>query len=384
MDKFNRIRSQYPGLNGQAYLDTATTGLVSKDSYLAMREQLDKRHEVGLNIKEYYGLWDQADKSRSKLALFLGAEDDEVFYGKDASDMLNALTANIVFPAGSNVITPDISFPSTRNAWLAREKDGLEVRYAVADNGAVSYESLTSLVDEHTIAIALCFVEPSSGFRHDLDRIGKLCQDKGILLVIDATQCISAMHIDVKSMHIDFFVSSTYKWMNNVFGFAVGYMSRELLDRIDPKVVGWVGVRNRTGDFNTLNYQVNEGAQRFETGGLNWIGLAGLNKAIDIVLELDTREIQTYILGLTDYLYESVESIEGLDVVKRFDASNRSNIVYLEFPKELKLNDGILIEHGIRVHVAGNTQMRVGMHFYNNRQDIDALIEFMKQQISGI
>ena len=384
MDRFNRIRSHYPATKERTYLDTATTGLFSDESYLAMREQIDKRYTEGLSIKEYFGLWDKADSIRPKLATLLGANEDEVFYGKDSSDMLNTLTANIDFPEGSNVITPDISFPSTRNAWLSRERDGLEVRYAYADNGAVSFENLTSLVDENTIAISICLVEPSSGFRHDVNRIGQFCKDKGILLIVDTTQCITAMHVDVETMNIDFLVASTYKWMNNVFGFAVGYMSRKLLDQIDPKVVGWVGVRDRVKDFNMLTYKANEGAQRFETGGLNWVGLAGLDKGIDTALLLDTKKIQEYILGLTDYLYEAIGKVDGLDIVKRFDADNRSNIAYLKFPKELQIDDEFLIKHGIHVHVANATQMRIGMHFYNNKQDIDTLLEFMQQYISKI
>jgi selenocysteine lyase/cysteine desulfurase len=379
MNRFDEIRKNYPGLQNQVYLDTATTGLLSKATYDAMRKQLDARYYQGVSIKEYYDSWALADSLREKVAKLLGADEDEVFYGKDSSDMINALTLNIDIQEGANVIIPDMSFPSTRNAWLAREKDGLEVRYAISKLGEISTDALLALADESTLAISLCLVEPSSGFRYDIATIGEFCNKNNILLVVDATQCLSAVNIYVHEMYIDFLVASTYKWMTNVFGLGVGYMSKNLLKTVHSSVVGWVGAKDRIGDFDKLTYEESETAKRFETGGLNWIGIFGLEKAIDGYMALGKKEVENYILGLTDYVYDKIQQLEGFSIVKPFKFVNRSNIIYLKIPESMKLNDGILIENGMRAHVASKDTIRIGLHYYNNRQDIDQFLDFLEK-----
>ena len=167
MNIFEEIRKEYPALENQVYLDTATTGLISKKSYAAMKKQLDSRHFEGVNIGSYYGYWDYADEMRKIVADMLNANEHEVFYGKDCSDINNALTSNIEIPEGSNVVMADMSFPSMRNAWLAREKDGLEVRFAKSVNGEMPFETMKEMIDENTFAVSTCYVEPSSGFSHN-------------------------------------------------------------------------------------------------------------------------------------------------------------------------------------------------------------------------
>ncbi len=379
MNIFEEIRKEYPALGNKVYLDTATTGLISKKSYEAMKKQLDSRHFEGVNLGSYFGYWDHADGMRAMTADMINAKEHEVFYGKDCSDINNAFTSNIEIPEGSNVVMADMSFPSMRNAWLAREKDGLEVRFVKSINGEAPFESMKEMIDENTLAVSVCYVEPSSGFKHDLNEIGEFCYNNGILLAVDITQCIGAMHMDVKKLHVDFLASSTYKWMNNVFGFGIGYMSTELLNRITPHSVGWVGSRDRRGDFNQLELSFNKGAQRFETGGLNWLGMYGFEQSLKTYMSLGKNEVENYILSLVEYLYKMVEESDTISIVKPFEEKNRSNIVYLKFPKAYGLNDDVLEARGIRVHVASDETMRVGLHFYNNIDDIKALMTFFEE-----
>ena len=111
MEKFEKIRKEYPGLEYQAYLDTSTTGLISKKSYEAMRKYLDQRHFTGVTLSEYWANWAYADKVRESLAEMINADEKEVFYGKDCSDLINIFVSKVDIPANANVVIPDISFP---------------------------------------------------------------------------------------------------------------------------------------------------------------------------------------------------------------------------------------------------------------------------------
>ncbi len=377
MDKFSVVREKFPAAQSQVYLDTSTTGLFSKDTYEAMKAVLDQRHLTGVSITEYWDSWKEADEWRPVFAGMIGAQSNEVFYGKDSSDMLNTFICGTNIPQGSNVLIPDVSFPSTRNAWLNREKDGLEVRYLENQHGVVSTDQIIENMDDNTFAVSICSVEPSSGYHYEMKRLGEHCRKKGVYLVVDATQSLGAMDLDVEEMKIDVMVASTYKWLNNLFGFGVGYMRKALLDAIEPKHVGWTGVRDRMKDFTNLELVLHKGAQKFETGGLNWIGLRGVQSSVSTYINLGKKDVETHILQLVELLYRKMEEVKGVEIYPFLAVENRSGIVYLKLREGFSWNQDFFDERGIKLNMSGN-KIRVGIHFYNNESDIITLVDALK------
>jgi len=377
MDKFLEIRKKYPVTEKCIYLDTATSGLISTESYNKIRTHLDKRFHDGMDIPWVNSCWENADKFRERVAEMVNADADEIFFEENCSAILNVFSSGIDFLNGSNIVTSNLSFPSTPYAWMHQAKRGIEVRFAKAVNGMIGFEKIVELVDEKTAAISLCYVENTSGFRHDLDKIGKFCQERGILLVIDATQCIAALKIDVKKMHIDFLAVSSYKWLNNLFGIGFGYVSKNLINRINQSYVGWVGNVDRQ-DHSEYKIDLAKGAQRFEMGGLNWTGLGGMDASIKTYMKMGKDDVEKYILELTDYIYQKVSETSQIELVGPFPKENRSGISYIIFPKSWKLNDDILYRNNIRAHIASENTMRISCHFYNNKEDIDGLFDFFK------
>jgi len=377
MDKFEKIRKEYPGLKHQTYLDTSTTGLISKKSYEAMRKQLDRRYFDGVTLSEYWMDWAYADKVRKSLAEVINADEKEVFYGKDCSDIINVFVSKVDIPENANVVIPDISFPSTRNAWLNRESDGLKVRYVKNNNGIVTTNQIIEAMDEQTLAVSVCSVEPSSGYRYDLHELGKVCKKRNVFFVIDATQSLGAMELDVQEMNIDVMAASTYKWLNNVFGIGVGFIRKDVLVKIVPNHMGWVGARDRIKDFSNLELTINEGAKRFETGGLNWIGLSGLAESINTYLSLGKKHVEDHILTLVAMLYRGIEGLENIEPLPLISLHNRSNIVYLRATEINNIMEEDFRTNGIRVNLSGNN-IRIGIHFYNNKKDIQSLIDYLK------
>ncbi len=377
IEKFKKIREkEYPLANRCAYLDTATTGVFSKSSRDAMVDFIDKRYSEGMDIEDFLGNWQHADNLRGTVAKVLNCEDDEVFFSGSGSDMLNVFSSGVKLREDANIVTTDLSFPSTPYNWINRVGDK-NVRIATSENGMLPCERLFELVDENTAAIALCMVENTSGWYHDIKTIGEFCKARGIYLVIDATQCIGAMKIDVKNTHIDFLVATSYKWMSGAFGISFAYVSKRVLYEIHPTFVGWTGNKDRQ-NHSRYKLDLEDGANRFETGSLNWIGLRGIDQSMQIYLELGRDNVEEYVLGLTDYIYEKVAELRDVSLVGPFPRINRSGIVYIEFPMEWKLDDKILRQNGIRAHVANETKIRMSVHFYNNEADVDKLISFLK------
>lgn len=379
-DKFEQLRKeQYPLTEKYAYLDTASTGMLSTRTRNALVDYIDYRYENGLTLGEFGQNWKHADEMRSTIAKVINADPEEIFYSDSTSGTLNVFSAGIELPENANVVTSGQSFPSTVFNW--KNRVGSEnVRIAAPENGAMPVERLFELVDENTKVMALCFVENTTGYRYDLQKISSFCQEHNIYLALDITQCITGMKIDVKETPVDFMAAASYKWLGGLFGVGFGYVSKRVLDKVHPAYVGWTGVKDRrpASDF-TLT--LSPTASKFETGSPNWVGIRGMEQSMQIYLELGADDVQEHILSLVDYLYQQAASLNKVGIIGNFAPENRSGIVYLTIPAEWGITDELMKENGIRAHAASGpagASIRVALHFYNNKEDVDKFIAYLK------
>lgn len=372
----DEIRKEIPVLKETAYLDTATTGPFHRRIYEAARSAYDERFEKGMAFPAYMQWVEKADKARADIAKVLNALPEEIAYVKNASEGLNFAANIIPFAPGDNVVVPEMSFPSNAYAFLNMAQKGVEVRLAPCPEGQLSFEDLVSHVDDRTRAIALCHVVFSSGFRHDLSRIGEFCRQRNILFSVDATQAIMALKIDVKECNIDMLSFSSYKWPCCPFGIGVFYCSAHLLEKSEPPHVGWFGMRDRY-DTGTLHYPLDLSvtAGRFEGGSPDFSGVFALEAAAKLYLDLGAEWVEERILDLNEYLIESMLR-EDIRIMGPFPGKNRSGILFALLPEDERLSCS-LEEHKVQVYLS-HGKCRIATHYFNTRNDIDRLLGAIK------
>lgn len=381
-NKFNRERWHYPVLDRYTYLDTPTTGLIPQYACDAMNTYLQNRTDLAMDIDDYHWQWEYSDDVRNEIAAMIGGESgDEIAFGQNSSSLFNIFCNGLTFEKGDNVVIYENAFPAMTYVWLnLKEQLGLEVRVAGAVNGETAPESLFSLADEHTKAVTVCHVDSGTGYRHDLKAIGTWCREHRIPFGVDATQACGAMKLDVKDMKIDFLTTSAYKWLQGIQGIGFAYIRKEFINTLKQSEMGWANVHDRING-EPFELIISKKAGRFENGGLPAVGLYGLHETVKAYMRLKGGDIEEYILDLTDYLYSEVGKTEGLSISFPHDRQHRSGLVSLKLPEGLGLTESRLRESGIRARLQGQDRMRVGLHYYNNRQDIDCLMDYLKSCI---
>ena len=375
-EKFEEVRKeQYPMTEQFAYLDTSTSGMVSRRAKDAMVTYLEERFAHAVTAAKLNELFAWGDNLRVTAAKLFNAEAEEIFFSHGASEMINVFSAGVELKENANVIVTGLTFPSTPYTWVNRVGEE-NVRMVLPENYAIPFEKLVEQVDENTAVISLCLVENTTGFMHDLKKISAFCQEKGIYLALDITQCVGAMKIDVKETPVDFIATSSFKWLGCEYGTGIGYVSRRVMDQVKPVFVGWVGNQNRM-DHSRYALNLAETAAKYETAIPNWVGLKGLEQAMEIYLELGIDDVDAYIRELMDYLYAEAAKVEQISIRGNFAPENRSSIAYIDMPAEWGMNDDILEKNGIRAHMSG-TAVRVALHYFNNKADVDRLLTFLK------
>lgn len=381
-NKFNRERWHYPVLDRYTYLDTPTTGLIPQYACDAMNTYLQNRTDLAMDIDDYHWQWEYSDDVRNEIAAMIGGESgDEITFGQNSSSLFNIFCNGLTFEKGDNVVIYENAFPAMTYVWLNLKKQfGLEVRVAGAVNGETAPESLFSLADEHTKAVTVCHVDSGTGYRHDLKAIGTWCREHQIPFGVDATQACGAMKLDVKDMKIDFLTTSAYKWLQGIQGIGFAYIRKDFMNTLKQSEMGWANVHDRING-EPFELIISEKAARFENGSLPAVGLYGLHETVKTYMRLKGGEIEEYILDLTDYLYSEVGKTDRLSISFPHDRIHRSGLVSLKLPEGLGLTEARLRTSGIRARLQGQDRMRVGLHYYNNRQDIDSLIDYLKSCI---
>lgn len=377
MDKFAEMRNQFPCLKTCAYFDSSSIGLISVNNYQAITQHLHDRMYYGMTGLEYTKNWNFTEHLRPKVAKMLNGDENGVFFGSNSSDIINVLTTGLDLK-NKNVVTSGCAFPSLSYSWLNQQCSDFEVRMVQPHNGVISIDEIEQQMDENTIAVSVPMVEHSSGFRYDMYKLGQLCKERNAFFAVDATQCLGALVVDVEKMQIDFLTSSTYKWMTNVFGLGIGYVSSRLQKSLKQQYAGWASTQNRT-DHTQIDLKFAKGARRYELGGLNWLGLKSLEQSLLHYFTLGPKAVETHVLELTKYLKESIQKVPGAEWMYDFPAVNLSQINFIRCPESWGLTTENLQAKGVRVNASCPTAIRVGIHYFNNQADVDKLINVLLQ-----
>lgn len=366
------IRSLFPVTRNYIYMNHAAVSPLStrvRDAMLGLIE------DVAANGVANYLVWTEMyDRVRSSAARLVNAQSHEIAFMRNTSDAISAVANGLDWREGDNLVTCNVEFPANVYPWkrIAAERR-VDVRMAAERNGRVDPEELLSLVDDRTRVVALSWVQFGSGFRSDLTAIGSFCRERDILFFVDAIQGLGGLRLDVERDFVDAFAADAHKYLLGPEGIALLYVSDRVLPRVKPTVVGWTSVK-RYEDYLNYNLDYREGALRFECGTLNTAGVYGLGAALDLFLESGPDEIERYLLGLTAYLAEKLES-KGYIAVSSRRPGETSGIVACVHP----VHDAAALYHLLsskNIMTAPRVgRLRISPHFYNTRAEVDELVD---------
>lgn len=369
------MRQDFPITAYRAYLNAASVGPLSNRVVGAVHWMLGDAQMNGCNNSSQRFAFAE-NQIRPGFASLIGASASEIAFVKNTTEGINIVANGIPWEKGDNVVIADIEYPANVYAWLNLARHGVDVRWIKSKeaSGRVTFESLTGAVDSRTKLISLSAVQFSSGFRHDLDRTGDFCRKKGILLHYDAIQIVGSLAIDAGRSHFDFLSAGGHKWMAGPFGTGFFYCRSASLDRLVPHAIGPGSMANTPWDIEYNISNMHSDARRFEEALPNHTGLWGLHAAVTTIRQIGINKIEKHVLRLNKLAIDELQR-KRYHIASSLVETERSGILcfrHSTIPSEqLSVR---LAQAGVDVTVRqGN--MRISPHFYNNSDDICALVE---------
>jgi selenocysteine lyase/cysteine desulfurase len=370
-EAFRSLRNtEFPWTAETVYLNNASIGPVPERTR-RLQDQLTARRTAP-HLLDSRELHVALAETRATVATLLGAEPGDIALATNTTYGLNLAAGSLPIRPGEKVILSDREFPANVYPWLRLRERGVEVELVPTTGPGWPDEARLEelLRDARVRVLAISSVQFASGYRADLDRLGALCRANGTYLVVDAIQAMGHVPLDVRRTPVDILACGGQKWLLSPWGSGFVYIRRELIQRLEPVVCGWMSFEG-TDDFSQLthyNSTLRQDARRGELATLPFQDLMAMKESIAMLLEFGIERIEAYIRTLREPLYH-LARCGRLHLVSPMDPQHDSAIVCVQPDHVAEGYHALKKAHVVCALREG--VIRLSPHCYNTIEEIE-------------
>ena len=394
------IRSQFPVLSRTVrgdkplvYLDSGATSQRPLPVWKAEEDFVLNKfapvHRGAYQLAEE--ATDAYESARAAIAEFVGANEHEIAFTKNATEALNEVAfvlgdpraGDLQVTAEDTIVITELEHHANLVPWQElAERTGATLKwYKATEDGRIDLDSLE--LDDSVKVVAFTHQSNVTGAVADVDEIVRRAKAVGALIVLDACQSVPHMPVDFHELDVDFAAFSGHK-MCGPSGVGVLYGKAEHLDKLPPFLTGGSMIEVVTMEKTTFAAP----PQRFEAGTQMTSQVVGLGAAVKFLSEIGMENIHAHEQDLTAYALEKMTAIEGLRIIGPTEPENRGAAIAFEVegihPHDL---GQVLDDHGVSIRVGHHcawpvhrtmgvqSTARASFYLYNTRDEVDALAD---------
>jgi cysteine desulfurase/selenocysteine lyase len=318
--------------------------------------------------------------ARGVAAKLLNCQASEIAFVGPTSLGLSLLAAGLPVRKNDNILICFDDYPSNVYPWMKLAERGVEVRLMnTRDWGTLRSIDIMGQVDESTRAVIMASCHFITGFRLEIEKVGRYLRERGILFGIDGIQTLGAFPTTVE--YVDFLAADAHKWLLGPCAAGVLYVRKALVPKMSPPVYGWHNVR--CPNFMAQEEMVlRDDARRFEAGSHNLLSIVGLRAAMELVLEVGPDQIGRELLRKRAWLVPALQE-KGFTVLNaEAKPENASGIVtFLKPGADMAALNAKLVENNIvaslRVDRQGQRYIRFSPHYYNTDAELQRALDVL-------
>ena len=388
----NNLKKDFPILENKniAYLDSGATTQKPKQVIEAIKKFYETsnanphRGAYGLSIEatEIY------ESTRTKIAKFINAKHrEEIIFSKNATESLNL----IAYSYGMNNLKKDdevvisiMEHHSNLVPWQKVTKvTNSKLKYMyINENYEISEEEIENKITDRTKIVGITHISNVLGTINNVKKIIEYAHKKGAIVIVDASQSIPHMKIDVQDLDADFLVFSGHKMLAPL-GVGVLYGKKELLEKMTPFIMG--------GDMIEYVYEQDtifaELPNKFEAGTQNVEGVVGLGAAIDYIESIGYDKIQEIEKEVVSYAKQELSKLDYLTLYMTSNENKHSSVISFNIngvhPHDVASildSVGVCVRSGnhcaqpLMRFLGIDSTCRASFYLYNTKEDVDSLV----------
>ncbi|MBU45335.1 MAG: cysteine desulfurase [Spirochaetaceae bacterium] len=398
---YQKIREDFPILstrmNGKplVFLDSAASSqkprrvIEAFEDYYRCRNANIHRGAYRLS----YEATDLYDRTRARLAKFLGAPDpDTVIFTRNTTESLNIVAyswaMNNLQP-GDEILVSELEHHSNLVPWMmAAKKTGAILKHIpLTEDARYDLDRLNEVISERTRIVSVAHMSNAVGTIHDLKTIGRAARQAGALFVVDGAQGACHLNVNVEDLDCDFYAISAHKMLGPT-GVGALYGKREILENMEPFLGGGDMILTVSRD----SFKPAPLPMKFEAGTPNIAGVVAFSVALDYLNQVGLENIHSHEVALLEYGLEEIKKVEGIKLYGSQDLANRGGVISFLLDGVHPHDIGsILDEEGVAVRAGHHCcepfmkkegisgTVRASFYLYNGPDDIDALVKSLQK-----
>ena len=330
------------------------------------------------------------DTRRMLTRMFNGGDDyNRLTFSYNATDSLNIILQGLI-EKGDHVITTMLEHNSVLRPLYTLEQMGLcEVTYLPFDeNGYVNPDDVKKSIKSNTKLMVCTHCSNVIGTVQPIAEIGAICEDKGVLFVVDGSQGAGAVEMDMQAFGVDVYIFTGHKCLMGPTGIGGSYVREGVT--IKQTRFGGTGVRSAVpGHLEEYPY-------RLEAGTINIVGLAGLYAGTKWVMDKGIKQIHDEEMVLWKKLRDGMRAIDGVTVYCASSVENQNPVLsinvrgfesgqvgeFLDVDYDIACRTGLQcapkVHEGIgTIDIHGTVRLSIGP--FNTDSDIDAAITAIRE-----
>lgn len=394
------IIQDFPILNQQvngkrlAYLDSTATSQKPKQVIEALDDYYERYnsnvhrgvHTLGSLATDGY------EGARETVRHFIHAQYfEEIIFTRGTTAAINLIAhsygdANV--QEGDEIVVTQMEHHANLVPWqqLAKRKGATLKFIPMTDSGELTLSAVEDTITDKTKIVAVAHVSNVLGTINDIESIAKVAHEHGAIIAVDGAQSVPHMKVDVQALDVDFYSFSGHKMLGPT-GVGVLYGKRHLLNEMEPTEFGGDMI-----DFVDLYDSTwTDLPTKFEAGTPLIAQAIGLKAAIEYIEEVGFEAIHEHEAMLTQYAYEQMSQIEGVDIYGP-SADKRAGIITFNLqdvhPHDVATaldTEGVAVRAGhhcaqpLMKWLNVSSTARASFYIYNTKEDIDQLVEGLKR-----
>lgn len=404
--KSQDLRSHVPLLKKFVYLDSASTSQTPKNVIEAMNDYF-----INYNANTGRGAYRIAIKAsqkitnaRENLARFISAHPEEIVFTKNTTEAINIVSNGLNLSKDSTVIISDMEHHSNYIPWINLKNKGVKVEIVSSnDNGIINIENINEITitsnknisnkfksNNSKNIIAISHINNSIGSKQKINEISKIAKENDTLFLVDAAQSIGHTSVNAKKIDADFIAFPGHKGLLGPVGTGGLYINKSTVSTTDlaPMNLGGGTIK----DTEEYIFTLDKAPHVYEGGTLNIAGFIGLSVGIDYINKIGIKNIEKHNQILKNQLIEGISNVNGISYYG--DRDNMDSIVSFninginshDLAKILDETSNICIRSGHHCAIpamnhlkTNNGTCRASFHYYNNTNDINKLIDALKE-----
>ncbi len=311
---------------GLIYLDHGSTSYPKAPGVGDAMRDLIEYHGVNIgrgNYQEAYSVEGDVLDTRVRLAKLFNARDPRhVIFTPGVTFSLNTFFDGFLQP-GDHVVVSGMEHNAVMRP-LVRLEQTRGVRYSIAEaneRGEVSVDSFEKVLEPSTKAIVTLHASNVAGTVLPAEGIGRLCREHGIAFVLDTAQSAGSLDIDMEKMGVDLLTFTGHKGLRGPQGIGGFIITKDLIDKMDPLLVGGTG--SRSNSFEQPSFL----PDKYESGTMNIPGIIGLRTAIMYLEEQGIHHLHERKMALTKRFLDGLADIKGVRAVGMPGIEGRTSVV---------------------------------------------------------